>query len=98
MIHTARQLKDLVRNKSKSDSKKAQSLIRIYCMERFLERLSVSPYAPKKITIDKTTGKVTLKKGLKKGTYKVKVQAYLVNPWHGQIISENQAIKIKVKK
>jgi len=44
MIHTARQLKDLVRNKSKSDSKKAQSLIRIYCMERFLERLSVSPY------------------------------------------------------
>lgn len=54
--------------------------------------------APKKITINKTTGKVTLKKGLKKGTYKVKVQAYLVNPWHGQIISENQAIKITVKK
>lgn len=44
MIHTARQLKDLVRNKSNSDSKKAQNLIRIYCMERFLERLSLSKY------------------------------------------------------
>ena len=28
----------------------------------------------KKITINKTTGKVTIKKGLKKGTYKVKVK------------------------
>ena len=28
----------------------------------------------KKILINKTTGKVTLKKGLKKGTYKVKVK------------------------
>ena len=44
MIHTARQLKDLVRNKSNGDSKKAQNLIRIYCMERFLERLSLSEY------------------------------------------------------
>jgi len=44
MIHTARQLKTLVRNRSNSDSKKAQTLIRIYTMERFLERLSVSKY------------------------------------------------------
>ena len=44
MIHTARQLKALVRNRSNSDSKKAQTLIRIYTMERFLERLSVSKY------------------------------------------------------
>ena len=44
MIHTARQLKALVRNRSNSDSKKAQTLIRIYAMERFLERLSVSKY------------------------------------------------------
>lgn len=44
MIHTARQLKALVRNRSYSDSKKAQTLIRIYTMERFLERLSVSKY------------------------------------------------------
>ena len=44
MIHTARQLKALVRNRSNSDSKKAQTLIRLYAMERFLERLSLSEY------------------------------------------------------
>lgn len=44
MIHTSRQLKDLVRNKSNGDSKKAQVYIRIYCMERFLERLTLSEY------------------------------------------------------
>ena len=44
MIHTSRQLKDLVRNISKSDSTKAQIIIRNYIMERFLERLSLSPY------------------------------------------------------
>lgn len=44
MIRTSRQLKDLIKNKSKGDSRKAQLLIRIYCMERFLERLSLSQY------------------------------------------------------
>ena len=37
MIHTARQLKALVRNRSNSDSKKAQTLIRIYTMEKILK-------------------------------------------------------------
>jgi hypothetical protein len=58
--------------------------------------------APAKITIDKLTGKVTLKKGLKKGTYKVKVKAYLVAPVMIKGIpydaAETQAITIKVKK
>jgi predicted nucleotidyltransferase component of viral defense system len=44
MIHTSNQLKALVRNKSGGDSAKAQAIIRIYAMERFLERLSVSQY------------------------------------------------------
>ena len=44
MIHTARQLKALVRNHSGGDSTKAQILIRNYVMERFLERLSMSKY------------------------------------------------------
>lgn len=44
MIHTSRQLKALVRNMSKGDSAKAQIILRKYMMERFLERLSVSPY------------------------------------------------------
>lgn len=44
MIHTSRQLKALVRNISKGDSGKAQVIIRIYVMERFLERLSLSQY------------------------------------------------------
>ena len=44
MIHTSRQLKALVRNRSKGDSTKAQVIIRHYVMERFLERLSLSNY------------------------------------------------------
>ena len=44
MIHTSKQLKDLVRNLSKGNSMQAQILIRNYMMERFLERLSRSPY------------------------------------------------------
>lgn len=44
MIHTARQLKALVRNQSKGDSTKAQTIIRNYIMERLLERISLSQY------------------------------------------------------
>lgn len=44
MIHTSRQLKDLVRNMAKRDSGKSQIIIRNYVMERFLERLSLSKY------------------------------------------------------
>lgn len=39
MIKTSKQLKDKVRNISKSDSTKAQMLIRNFMMERFLERV-----------------------------------------------------------
>lgn len=44
MIHTSRQLKDLVRNLSGGDSFRAQTILRNYVMERFLERLSLSRY------------------------------------------------------
>jgi len=44
MIHTSRQLKALVRNRSGGDSTKAQIIIRNYIMERFLERLSLSRF------------------------------------------------------
>ena len=44
MIHTAKQLKDKVKNMSGGNSEVAQALIRIYFMERFLERVSVSEY------------------------------------------------------
>jgi len=44
MIRSSTQLKDLVRNKSKGDSNKAQIIIRSYIMERFLERVSFSEY------------------------------------------------------
>lgn len=44
MIHTSRQLKALVRDLSKGNSTKTQIIIRNYVMERFLERLSLSPY------------------------------------------------------
>lgn len=47
MIHTAKQLKDLVRNLAKKHSADAQLLMRNYMMERLLERISLSPYRDK---------------------------------------------------
>ena len=44
MIRTSRQLKDLIRNLSQSSGIPQYLLIRRYMMDRFLERLSVSPY------------------------------------------------------
>lgn len=47
MITSARQLKDKIRNLAKDKSADAQVLLRNYMMERFLERISVSPYREK---------------------------------------------------
>lgn len=47
MIQSSVQLKDKIRNLSKGNSWKAQTLIRNYMMERFLERCSISPYQDK---------------------------------------------------
>ena len=44
MIHTSRQLKDKVRHMSGRNSTKAQTLIRNFIMERFLERITLSEY------------------------------------------------------
>ncbi len=44
MIKSATGLKAKVRNISKGDSKTAQAIIRIFFMERFLERISFSKY------------------------------------------------------
>lgn len=44
MIHTSRQLKALVRNKSHGNNAKAATLIRDSVMERFLEKMSLSKY------------------------------------------------------
>lgn len=49
MIHTSRQLKALVRNKSHGNNAKATTLIRNFVMERFLERISLSKYSDKLI-------------------------------------------------
>lgn len=49
MIHTATQLKALIRNRSHGDSAKAQILLRSYAMERFLARLAQSAYHEKVI-------------------------------------------------
>lgn len=42
MIHTAKQLKDKVKNMSGGNSEVAQALIRTYFMERFLERVGLT--------------------------------------------------------
>ena len=44
MIHTSRQLKDLIRNLAGSSGIEAHILIRRYMMERLLERISLSQY------------------------------------------------------
>ena len=44
MIKTRAQLNALIRNKAAGDGDKAQILLRIYLMERLLERISVSEY------------------------------------------------------
>lgn len=44
MIHTAKQMKDLIRNKSKKTGISAQVLLRKFMMERFMERVSQSTY------------------------------------------------------
>ena len=44
MIKTAIQLKAKIRNLSGGDSMKAQTMIRNYVMERFLERIALSRY------------------------------------------------------
>lgn len=44
MIKSATGLKAKVRNISKGDSKTAQAIIRIFFMERLLERISLSKY------------------------------------------------------
>lgn len=44
MIKSAMQVKALIRNMADGDSDKSQILLRIYMMERFLERVSASKY------------------------------------------------------
>ena len=44
MIKTATQLKAKIRNVSGGDNKTAMTMIRVYFMERFLERVSNSSY------------------------------------------------------
>ena len=52
MIKTSRQLKDLINNLSRKNAADAQLLMRNYMMERFLERVSLSPYKDKFILKD----------------------------------------------
>ena len=51
----------------------------------------------KKITINKKTGKVTVKKGLKKGTYKVKVKVKAAGNKTYAAVTKTATIKIVVK-
>ncbi len=51
----------------------------------------------KKITIAKSTGKVTVKKGLKKGTYKVKVKVTAAGNAKYKKITKTVTFKVKVK-
>ena len=52
----------------------------------------------KKITVNKKTGKITVKKGLKKGTYKVKVKVKSAGTADYKALTQTVTIKIKIKK
>ena len=51
----------------------------------------------KKIAINKTTGKVTVKKGLKKGTYKVKINVTAAGNGNYKKVTKPVTVTIKVK-
>ena len=51
----------------------------------------------KKITINKKTGKITVKKGLKKGTYKVKMKVRAAGNTNYNAAVKSVSFKIKVK-
>lgn len=50
-----------------------------------------------KITINKTTGKVTVKKGLKKGTYSVKVKVIAAGNSNYNKVTKTVTFKVKIK-
>ena len=52
----------------------------------------------KKIKVDKKTGKITLSKGLKKGTYKVKVKVTAAGDNNHNEGTTTVTFKVKVKK
>lgn len=47
MIKSASQLKGKIKNLANGDVRKAETLMRIFFMERFIERVSVSKYREK---------------------------------------------------
>ena len=52
----------------------------------------------KKLKINKTTGKITVKKKTKKGTYKIKVKATAASSGNYNSATVTKTIKVKVKK
>ena len=62
MIHTSKQLKDKVRNISRGDNEVAKVLIRIFMMERFLERVSLSKYKNNFKSLEVTIEKIITRK------------------------------------
>ena len=52
----------------------------------------------KKIKINNKTGKVTVKKGIKKGTYKVKVKVTVAGNDNFEATEETVTFKVKIKK
>ena len=51
----------------------------------------------KKISVSAKTGKVTVKKGLKKGTYKVKLRVTAAGSANYMAVSKTVTFKVKVK-
>ena len=51
----------------------------------------------KKITVNKKTGKITLKKGLKKGKYTVRVKITAAGDANHKAVSKTVKVKIRVK-
>ena len=84
----------------KSLSKKAQTL-KVGKVLTVSKKQGTVTYAKssgnKNITINKTTGKVTVKKGLKKGTYSIKVKVTAAGNANYKKLTKTVTLKVQVK-
>lgn len=86
--------------KAKKLKKKAQTLkvSKVLAVSKVKGKLSYSKKSGnKKITVNTKTGKVTCKKGLKKGTYKVKVAVKDAGNKNFNAVTRTVTFKVKVK-
>ena len=93
--------KKVIKTKKAKTTKTVKFNVKAECKNGTVVKYKLINAPKKSITIDANTGKITVKKGLAKGTYTFKVKAYIpgsYNYYSDQAVSEIQTIKVVVKK